>query len=224
MTIEEARNRIDAAFRTFASASDASQYSPLLPPAAAAGKLYEAFVLTKVAELLVTREGMNLTLMNSNNIALKSAPGPINRRYPRIDVTKPGKAPAELWTDVEFLSLSYCLNGTSMAPGRGDYHELDILMVEAGLDNERPNPHQIRLGVECKNSGYGKKLLKEILGIRRELSLLAADTSTGFSSWPRSLVPADPPVCLMVFSSDPGVTLYSAPGRTFGIDFLHEAL
>ena len=223
MTMDEVRNRIDAAFRAFTSAEDPSQYPALLSSNAVAGKLYEAFVLTKVAEKLVTQEGMSLTLVNANDIALKSAPGPINRSYPRIDATRQGQTVAELWTDVEFLSLSYCMHRMNTSPAPGDYHELDILMVEPGL-SDRPHPSQIRLGVECKNSGYGKKLLREILGIRRELSLLAPPTDTRFFSWPRSTVPADPPSCLLVFSSDPAVTRYSGPGPTFGIDFFCEAL
>ena len=172
MTMEEVRNRIVAAFRAFTTAEHPSQYAALLSSSAGAGKLYEAFILAKVAEKLVTQEGMSLTLVNSNNIALKSAPGRINRSYPRIDATRQGQTVAELWTDVEFLSLSYWADRTSRPPARGDYHELDILMVQPGL-SDRPRHDQIQLGVECKSSGYGKKLLKEILGIRRELSLLA---------------------------------------------------
>ena len=223
MTMEEVRNRIDAAFRTFTSTADPSHYSALLSSNAAAGKLYEAFVLTKVAEKLVTQERMSLTLVNTNDIALKSAPGRINRRYPRIDATRDGETVAELWTDVEFLSLSYCRQRLHTSPTLGDYHELDILMVQPGL-NDRPHPDDIQLGVECKSSGYEKKLLKEILGIRRELSVLALPTSTGFSSWPRPTVPATPPSCLLVYSSDPVVARYSSPGATFGIDFVHEPL
>ncbi len=223
MTMEEVRNRIDAAFRAFTSAAHPSQYATLLSSNAAAGKLYEAFVLAKIAERLVTDEGMHLTLVNSNNIALKSAPGRINRRYPRIDAARQGQTVAELWTDVEFLSLSYCGRGMFTPPTPGDYHELDILMVEPEL-SDRPCHDQIQLGVECKSSGYGKKLLKEILGIRRELSLLVPDQTTRFSSWPRSAVPADPPSCLLVFSADPTVTRYSDPGQTFGIDFFYEPL
>ena len=116
MKMEEARNRIDAAFRTLTTTADPSHYSALLSSKAAAGKLYEAFVLTKVAEKLVTEERMSLTLVNTNNIALKSAPGRINRRYPRIDARQDGETVAELWTDVEFLSLSYSPSQSAYVP------------------------------------------------------------------------------------------------------------
>jgi hypothetical protein len=67
-------------------------------------------------------------------------------------------------------------------------------------------------------------LLKEILGIRRELSLLTDTRSTKFSSWPRSFVPADPASCLVVYATDADVLDYAAPGTVFGIDFVHESM
>jgi hypothetical protein len=106
---------------------------------------------------------------------------------------------------------------------KGDYHELDILVVGAGTTG-RPRHDQIWLGVECKNTGYEKGLLKEILGIRRELSLLTDWQPTKFARWPRASVRATPPSCLLVYSTDEDVADYSAPGNTFGIDFIHEAM
>jgi len=105
----------------------------------------------------------------------------------------------------------------------GDYHELDILIVDAGSSG-RPRYDQIWLGVECKNTGYGKELLREILGVRRELSLLTDAKFTRFQNWPRMTVPANPPSCLMVYSSDEDVMDYAAPGLMFGIDFVHEPM
>ena len=96
-------------------------------------------------------------------------------------------------------------------------------MVQPGL-SDRPYPEDIRFGVECKSADYEKKLLREILGIRRELSYLTQPQATGFSSWPRPTVPATPPSCLLVYSTDPVVLRYSSPGATFGIDFFHEPL
>ena len=224
MTREEAIARIETAFRRFTDASDGSEYATLIPSAVAAGKMYEAFVLAKIAEQLATREDMELRLVNGNNIALKSAPGPINRRFPRIDAKRNGTTVAELWTDVEFLSWSYWMRATGEAPTRGEYHELDILMVDPGVLG-RPSPDRIWLGVECKNTGYGKNLLREILGIRRELSLLhGAEKPTRFLRWPRSHVAANPPSCLAVYCADRGVEDYAIPGETFGIDFFGEEL
>lgn len=222
MTREEAIRRIEAAFRRFTAASDGSEYSALLSPMMTRGKLYEAFILARVAQQLVTQEGMELTLSNGNRIALKSSPGPINRQFPRIDARKCGTTVAELWTDVEFLSWSYWMGARTRLPTRGEYHELDIIVVDPEIVG-RPSPDDIWLGVECKNTGYGKNLLREILGIRRELSLLTGlEEHTRFTRWPRSRLEVHPPACLAVFCADRSVNEYAAPGETFGIDFFHE--
>ena len=224
MTREEIVRRIEAAFQIFTQAGHRSEYSALMPPTATAGKLYEAYILARVAQQLVTREGMELTLSNGNRIALKSSPGPINRQFPRIDARQLSSPVAELWTDVEFLSLSCCMRAKTRPLTRGEYHELDIVMVEPEVVG-RPRPDQIWLGVECKNTGYGKSLLREILGIRRELSLLRdVEERTRFSRWPRSHLSASPPSCLAVFCADRGAEEYAVPGEVFGIDFFHEEL
>jgi hypothetical protein len=187
-----------------------------------AGKLYEAYVLSRVVERLALDEGYSLTLVGGTKIQLKSSPGPINRSYPRIELRRSGNCLAELWTDVEFLSLSYCTGGATILT-RGDFHELDILIVNAGVSG-RPRYDDLWLGIECKNTGYEKGLLKEILGIRRELSLLSGPNSTRFRVWPRITVPADPASCLLVYSTDKDVADYAAPGRVFGIDFVPDPM
>lgn len=165
VNLAEARARIERTFRSLTTASDPTSYSTLLPTKLASGKLYEAFVLGKIAEKLVQLEGYSLRLINSNHIALKSSPGPVNRNYPRIDVVSGGRTVAELWTDVEFLSMSYCRDRIRSPPGKGDFHELDLLVLDPGVSSY-PRHDQIWLGVECKNTGYKKSLLREILAGR----------------------------------------------------------
>jgi hypothetical protein len=194
----------------------------LVPATVSPGKLYEAHVLSRVVERLVVDEGYELTLVGGSKIQLKSSPGPINQNYPRIQLRQLGVLMAELWTDVEFLSLSYCQT-SSAAITKGCYHELDIVVVEPG-QNGRPRCDQVWLGIECKNTGYQKGLLKEILGIRREMSFRNGPVQTRFSAWPRPTVPADPPSCLLVYSTDPDVGDYAAPGDFFGIDFIYEPM
>jgi len=222
MNKKAVKARIEAAIRRFATASSTKAYD-LVPKSLTSGKLYEAHILSIVIENLSTRENMEITLVNSRFIPLKSSPGPINRAYPHFELRRNPRLVAELWTDVEFISLSHYQRGPSSLVQRGDYHELDIVVTDSGV-NGRPSHSQIWLGVECKNTGYTKNLLKEILGIRRELSLLRSPRPTRFSSWPRLQVPADPPSCLMVFSTDSAVTEYDGPGSVFGIDFNHEPI
>jgi hypothetical protein len=215
--------KVESLLRRFASASSQAAYSSVIPKSLTTGKLYEAHVLSLVIEKLAVQEGFRVVLRNSAFLPLKSAPGPINRTYAYFELWRASTLCAEIWTDVEFLSLSCSQRGNASMPGRGDYHELDIIVAEPGLSG-RPSHLSIWLGVECKNTGYTKNLLKEILGIRRELSLLQNSQSTRFSTWPRSTVPANPPSCLMVYSTDQAVAGYSGPGQVFGIDFVHEPI
>jgi hypothetical protein len=217
------KQRIEAALERFASATSKAAYSSVVPQSMTAGKLYEAHVLSLVIEKLATQENYQIILKNSTFLPLKSAPGPINRSYAYFEVRRGGTLHAEIWTDVEFISLSCAQRGNTLSLTKGDYHELDILIADPGLTG-RPPHSAVWLGVECKNTGYTKSLLKEILGIRRELSFLQDDRPTRFSIWPRSSVPANPPSCLLVYSTDQAVAGYTGPGTVFGIDFVHEPI
>jgi|ERR1051326_1341941 hypothetical protein len=199
------------------------QASGLLSPNAGEGKLYEAYILGIIARELTTREGCTLVLRNSNSLTLKSGGGGINRVYPRVDVFRGGELLGELWTDIEFTTLSYAKVGGQIMPCH--YHELDIVLVPP-LSNGKPPAADLIFAVECKNvSIYDKSLLREILGIRRELSLLTAPPMpTVFTAWPRAVVPADPPSCLVVYSTNAAVVAYKAVGDVFGIDFFHEPI
>lgn len=223
MDLEEAKSRVDRAFESLFPTQGPLQLQTLVPDSLTAGKLYEAFVLAKIAEHLTLREGYQLRLVNDNSLTLKTSHGGVNRRYPHIAVQMNGTTVAEIWTDIEFLALSYFINGNGRTPNRGDFHELDIVVLEPGIQG-KPRHDQIWIGVECKNTGYHKGLLKEILGIRRELSYLKDSRPTRFSSWPRNSVPADPPSCLLVFSTDRTVEQFASPGEAFGIDFFFEEL
>jgi hypothetical protein len=222
MTKQAIKARIESAIRRFASASSSRAYA-LVPQSLTSGKLYEAHVLSIAIEQLCIQEGFQIILINSRFIPLKSSPGPINRSYPYFQLRRASNPVAELWTDIEFTALSYDQRGLSRPIQRGDYHELDIVVTDSGVSG-RPRHSEVWLGIECKNTGYTKSLLKEILGIRRELSLLQSPRPTRFARWPRSQVPADPASCLMVFSTDAGVAEYAGPGEIFGIDFQHEQI
>jgi len=222
MNARNFKKRIEKAIRRYSTATTSRAYS-LVPHSLTAGKLYEAHVLSLVLERLSRDEHFRIVLVNSNFVFLKSAPGPINPGYPHFDLFRGSSKIAEIWTDIEFLTLSFAQTSTHRSPTLGDYHELDIVVVDPGLAG-RPSHNQIWLGVECKNTGYNKGLLKEILGVRRELSLLQDPQPTRFSNWPRASVRAQPPSCLLVYSTDSAALQYASPGQLFGIDFFHEPI
>jgi hypothetical protein len=199
-----------------------SSLAELVPDKLTAGKIYEAYVLGLVCGNLRTREGLTCTLVGATRLTLKSSPGPINSSYPHIRVTKAGSHVADIWTDIEFTALSAVRQGKSSLT-QGEYHEMDIAIVAPNCQ-ARPRPNEVYLAVECKNTGYQKRLLREILGVRRELSFHQQRVPTFFAHWPRSEVPADPPSCIAVYSTDPDVVRYKAPGAFFGVDFFHQPL
>jgi hypothetical protein len=215
MTAKQIKDRITAAFKKYITADDDASFD-IVPKSLSAGKLYEAYALALIAQKLAEVEGYTLKLVNSNYISLKSAPGPINRAYPFIQLLKGSNCVAEMWTDVEFLSMSHSISGKPVT--KGDYHELDIVIVDPSTTG-RPPHSSVWLAAECKNTGYTKGFLKEILGIRRELSLLQDPQRTKFAKWPRNIIPANPPSCLLVFATDISVNEYAGPGNVFGIDF-----
>ena len=221
MSKSQIKKQIKSIFETHLGGPSAA-LGKLVPPKVSEGKLYEAFVLSKIVENLRLQNGYELTLIGGDKVYLKSAPGPINTAYPRIQLKENGACVAELWTDIEFLSLSRSMRDYGPIT-KGDYHELDILVVKEGTTG-RPKPDEIWLGVECKNTGYEKGLLKQILGIRRELSFLQPPTVTRFAKWPRTTVPAAPPSGLVVYSTDSSVGEYGAPGEAFGIDFFYQPM
>jgi hypothetical protein len=221
MNINQIKTQITNAFKQYVTASINKTFDPI-PKVLTSGKLYESYILGHIAKELTTKENLKLILTAGTRLWLRSSPGPIDRTFPGIEVHRSGKLIAEIWTDIEFLTFSYSVRGNTKLT-QGDYHELDIMMVNPGLKG-RPTYDMVWLGVECKNTGYSKSLLKEILGIRRELSLLQNPQQTQFRKWPRKTVPADPPSCLLVYSTDSKVINYSAAGNTFGIDFFHEPM
>lgn len=222
MNKRQVKSRITQLFRRHFGTPKA-RLSSLLPKSITAGKLYEAYILGIVSRELTTKEGLRLRLVNGRKVTLKSSPGPINAGYPHIRVFRHNVHIASLWTDVEFTSLSYSLAGAHRPPNQGQYHELDIVMTPP-LAAGRPEAEDIWLGVECKNTGYNKSLLREVLGVRRELSYYSDPTPANFHRWPRSHVPASPPSCLLVYSTDSHVIAYSSPGEIFGIEFFHVPL
>lgn len=222
LSLADAKLRIDAIFESYRAAS--SQSHSILSASIKEGKLYEAWVLSIILERLRTREFFSVALVNSDRVFLKSSPGPINPSYPHF-VLRRGGVELDVWTDVEFLTLSYGMRypRTGSTPRTADYHELDIAIVPTGVMG-RPFYSEIRMGVECKNSGFSKQMARAAFGVRRELSLLVAPNSTGFDSWPRSEVPARPPSVFSVYSTDPNIRKYDESGQIFGIDFIHEPM
>ncbi|HBL80438.1 MAG TPA: hypothetical protein DDZ79_11205, partial [Aequorivita sp.] len=102
---------------------------------------------------------------------LKQKGGPINRSFPYFEVWKNSNLKYELFTDLYFNTLSYHFKGSPTVQTNGDYHELDIALIEAHL-NGIPKFSEVVMAVECKNTTISKNIIRELLGYRRELSFV----------------------------------------------------
>ena len=212
------------ALRLYA-ASPPRALARLLPPGTLEDKLYEIHVLVRVLETLQRVERLDVVIRGSGTLPLRLSGGPIDRRrYAHFGLVRSGRAVADVWTDIEVTTLGHSIAGAPTPMEPGHLHEVDVIIVDHGT-NGYPRHDQVWLAVECKHTTFGKNLLRQILGLRRELSYLRAMSRTRFNYWPESEVPADPASCVAVYSSDPRVVRFSiVPGSTFGIRFSHEPL
>jgi hypothetical protein len=219
--ITRLKQQISASLQANAGISIASAIG-ILPTKDLQGKIYEAYILAFVIEKLVIVEGYSVQLVNNGTLVLKQKGSPINRTYPYFTVHKNGKLIGEIFTDTEFTSLSFKLRrGTTFIPG--DFHELDIAMFKPGCSG-RPGHDQILLAVECKATEIGKNTFREMLGFRREMTLLTNVNPTIFNTWPVRTVNSDPPSVHLCFSTDPAIIRYADNGRCYGIYVIHEPI
>jgi hypothetical protein len=226
--VDHIKEEISDTFDGHVSGTPASIPS-MFPTSKIGGKLYEAHVLSQVCEQLASVENFDLRLSRGNKVRLKSSPGQINRSYPCIQLRNPGGSgvEAEMWTDVEFVGLSYQLRGGSPSQAdRSDWHELDILVTENGLANgSRPKHSEIWLGVECKYRDFSKGFLKEMLGVRRQMSYIKrASCDTKFDHWPDDTVTESPPSCLLLYCRDQKIDSYTEAPEQFDIHMIHSSL
>ena len=123
LSLADAKTKVDAILAKYAAvATPTSVIAPSLTP----GKMYEAWVLAVVLERLEVVEGFTVQLVGSSKVHLKSSPGPINRHYPRFELLRGGVPVFEVWTDVEFATLSYALSHGSGKPSPAHRHELRL--------------------------------------------------------------------------------------------------
>ena len=214
--VNRIKHEIAATLKNAASIS-AIRTSQLLPKSALKGKLYEASVLANVCENLVTKEGVSLKLIGGTKLMLKQKGGQINRSFPYFEVYKNSILWAELFTDLYFNTLSYRQKGFSIPQIPGDFHEIDIALIEPNQSG-KPQHDKIYLAIECKNTTCQKSIIREVLGFRRELSFFEySPISTKFSTWPISTIYSNPGSVHMLYCSDKDVMKYETNCNRFGI-------
>lgn len=168
-------------------------------------------------------------LVGGSAVTFRQKGGPVRRsRYPYIEIRNGGSVEAEIWTNIEFTALSatHDPRGARVPayPPRGDAHELDLVVLKTGTADGYPTPDAIHLGVEAKCRPYGKALLKELLGVRRE-SAFVADPPPGvlahaWAWWPET-IRAYPHSALVAYCNDQTILSYTQPARFYGIRMEH---
>lgn len=224
-TSEDMKKRLRRAFRNHLGV-DRLTASQLLTSAKLQDKAYELAALIEVmAQLKSFRPNLTFTLIHGTSVVFRAKGGPIERtQWPYIQIDDGAQTVGELWVDIECLAISA---GNSAKALRGylygSCHELDIVLVYPNTDG-RPLPHEILLGVEAKHREFNKALLKELLGVRREMTMRSSPNSykpdTWFVWWATEL-PAWPASGLVAFCSSATVNNYSDPADFWGIRMQH---
>ena len=216
MNTRQAINDIQSIFRQFRALTPGDQ---ALLSGLKHGKLYELYVLSEVLCKLHAR-GFQFRFVG-NTLKFKAAPGKIKLNDPHFVVTAPHGDELWLFVDIEFQTLG---NSFSQVVDRSAYHELDIVLVNDAAP-DYPMFHQIMLAVECKCvANFSKKIVKEALGIRRELSLRKSEKDsrlTKIGGNPPVTVPAEPASEFWLAFIDKAGTHYERSPKAFGIDLKH---
>jgi hypothetical protein len=200
-----------------------AQTQNLLPTKSLQGKLYEAHVLASICERLVTQEGLRISLVGGSVLTLRQKGGRIDRTYPYFQVWSGTTLFGELFTDIYFTTLSYQMRGAPARKINGDYHELDIALIQPNQTGY-PQQTKVMLAVECKNTSIKKSTIRELLGFRRELSLLQSARPTNFSVWPTNFTPSEPNSVHMLYCSDHRISRYTDNCLQFGIILQHHKI
>ncbi len=221
---------INGVFTAYRSAQPAD---PQVLNALADGKLYELFVLSDLLADLA-RRGFGLKFIGSavppgtaatahSTLKFKASPGQIKQSDSHFEVRPPGAGNHvyRIFVDIEFDTLGHA---TQRVTDNSRRHELDIIVTSA--TSGYPAHDEIALGVECKAvANFDKGLVKEALGVRRELSLLTGPTASTLSlagGNPPVLVSANPPSEFRLVFIDPKGTNYAQSPSVFGVDFVHR--
>ena len=217
MEREEAEKEIQAIFEEFKTITDMDKE---LLSGLSQGKLYEFYVL---ASLLTDLKGRGFGIvLTGSTLKFKGAPGLIQPNDPHFVVSAPDGTSLRLFVNIEFQTQGVLRSGN---PGtdRSAYHELDIVLVE-GLATGYPRYDEIYLAIECKSGKFGKNFLREVLGVRRELSLYGGrrpSRLTAAGGRPPVLVRARPASeYWLAFIDDDGQHYRESPAE-FGIQLKH---
>jgi hypothetical protein len=209
---EDAKQQIDQLIATYQSSVGPDDECPI---DTTKGRMYELVVLGHLIDHLVKR-GFSFRFVGKV-LELKEKPSQIKATDAYFEGThhRTGRM-IKVYTDVEVRGLGCVIGG---ATDLSSYHEVDLVVVDPSTSG-RPDPGEVLLGVECKSGAFGKSIIKEVLGVKRELSLLAHDRPSALSqiSSGSVMVPSKPAIEFWLAHFDPKGQQYQDGPAFFGID------
>ena len=186
------------------------------------GKVYELYCLVKTLEWLKSEYSVTVRFKGTA-VDFKASPGNIDRNRSYFEITGSGGT-LELHTDIEVQTLGSILSGGNI--DSSGYHEIDLVLIDSSVaDGQKPRYDQLFLGVECKaHANFGKGIVKQVLGVRRELSLRLAqskpcDLDRFFGNPVIRWLNAEPASLYWLAFTDKKGFDYSHSPRAFEIDF-----
>lgn len=223
-----------AAQRTAAIANITAIFQQHAPPPGAVvlvnpktqGTLYELWTLSRIVRCLRLLEALQIALVGGNNIHFRVKGGTVNRHRSMFEVRKQGTLIGELMTNVQFLTMSYRerkrRNLPPAKPPYSNYHELDIAMLSPGIPHaRRPRHDQVIFGAECKDRSMSKEFVRNMLGLRRELSMYRgtpAFPNPKLAVFPRRRYSNLPASAVMLYFNHWKVRKYRPIGDIFDVD------
>jgi hypothetical protein len=214
MNFSAAKTEVDAFFQAYGANAKAQLLSR------EKGKVYELYCLAKTIEILKSYAAVSV-LFVGNTVDLKSSPGRVDRTKAYFVISRNG-LDLELHTDVEVRTLSSTYAAGVVGPS--SYHEIDLVLLEYAQDRQRPAHDQIVLGVECKShANFKKEIVRQVLGVRRELSLLRPAPSklqAFLFGWYHE-IRATPASEYWLAFTDPKGIRYGVGPAVFDIEFKH---
>jgi len=175
------------------------------------GKMFEVLVLVWLFRKL-TESGYTVVAVNGTILELSSNPGSIDTNAMHFDVMVDGDTVAKIWNNVQFLGTGYSAAVTNAereplsTPLAPDYHELDIAVTMPEVTNGLIPMEKVLIAIECKDRRLDKGMLRQVLGLRRELSFMR-ESDNGWESIPiegfSTITSQSPPSRLFLCSSHP---------------------
>ncbi|MFL9959573.1 hypothetical protein PQR02_00155 [Paraburkholderia sediminicola] len=183
-------NNIGGALRSVTSATPSgSSYAGVDLIDWGEGKLFEFYAFLKLLERIrLTDPGCTFRAQRlvKGQYIYNGSPGLANPRRSHVCITLSDSTKMTVWQSVEFVGLG-AMEHASASTRNGDYHEADILIIEGPSPKKtqpkfRPTADDVVLLVECKfMPSVSKQVLRNMLGLRREMSFLHSEIDSPFS-------------------------------------------